>query len=516
MKVCLIRPPKLALESSSPVVSFPPLGLAIIAAVLKENNIAVHVIDAACQKPNKKNTLPNNIYKSSKKLNRNLTTIGLSTKEIVNSIPKDVDIIGISCMFSSDWIYDRFLIKTIASAFKNSKLIAGGESITGMYKQILRQCPELNVCFLGESEDSIMEYVNAIKKNEPIEHIEGIAFQENGKIIKTPIKKRIREPDKLPFPAWEFFPLKNYPKPIEKENYNYITIPLLATRGCPYRCTFCTSPNMWGTKYIMRSPENVISEIEYIIEKFGIKCFDFFDLTAIINKRWILSFINLIKEKNIDIKWRFPAGTRSEAITAEVASELIENGCDVLIYAPETGSKRMLKIIKKRVQIKNMLQSMKSSKQKGLRVMINMIIGLPNEKHIDIFASCWFLIKCAKIGVNDVGLAKFRPYPGSELFNELEKENQINLSNDLYFIESLQLIDSIILTKVYNKNIPYKGVYIFYYFLMLASFYISQLIFHPKNFIHIFKYGSMYKYKTNLIQDIRQLLNFKSSNQKTL
>ena len=505
MKVCLIRPPKLKIQNSSPVVSFPPLGVALLAAVIRENNISVQVIDGACEE------IKENIFEySDDNLNydfsRELITVGLSEKQILDRIDPDADVIGVSCMFSIDWISDRKLINAISDKFPKAKIIVGGESVTGMYEIVLKQCPKVDACFLGEGEDAIIEYLQLGAARENYNEIKGISFlNSQGEIVTTEKRKRKRDINSIPFPAWDLFPLHNYPKPISKENYDGITLPLLATRGCPFRCTFCTSPDMWGTRYFMRSPESVVAEMEYCMINFGVECFDFFDLTAIINKRWIFEFTDILKARKLNVKWRFPAGTRSEAIDAEVAKALIDTGCDIIIYAPESGSKRMLNLIQKRVDLPRMLDSMRQTKSQGLRIFINMIIGMPGEKHSDIFKTCWFLIKCAKLGVNDIGLAKFRPYPGSKMFYDLVKEDKVDLEKDDYFIESLFLVDSVLLYKVFNHHVKSRALYIFYYFLILATFYGAQLIFKPKNFVHVFKFGSMYRYKTNLIQDIKSL-----------
>lgn len=505
MKVCLIRPPKLKIKNSSPVVSFPPLGVALLAAVLRENNVSVKVIDGACEeiKDNKFEYQDNNLNYN---FSRELITVGLSEEQTLERIDSDVDVIGVSCMFSIDWISDRKLINSIAERFPMAKLIVGGESVTGMYDIVLKQCPGVDACILGEGEDAILEYLETLSNKSDYKNVKGIAFcDSDGSVVVTEKRKRKRDINSIPFPAWDLFPLHNYPKPISKENYDGITLPLLATRGCPFRCTFCTSPDMWGTRYFMRSPESVVAEMEYCMVNYGVECFDFFDLTAIINKRWIFEFTDILKEKNLNVKWRFPAGTRSEAIDAKVAKALIDTGCDIIIYAPESGSKRMLELIQKKVDLPRMLDSMRQTKSQGLRIFINMIIGMPGEKHSDLFKTCLFLIQCAKLGVNDIGLAKFRPYPGSQMFYDLVKENKVDLEKDDYFIESLFLVDSVLLYKVFNHHIKSRALYIFYYFLILATFYGAQIIFKPKNFLHVFKFGSMYRYKTNLIQDIKSL-----------
>jgi len=259
---------------------------------------------------------------------------------------------------------------------------------------------------------------------------------------------------------------------------------------------------MWGTRYFLRSPESVADEMEYLKKTFGVGCVEFYDLTAIIQKKWIVDLSNILKKKKLDILWRFPAGTRSEVIDEEVIEALYSSGCRELVYAPESGSERVLELIKKKVIIPKLMESIKLAKKRNTTVYINMIIGLPGEKSKDIFQTCLFLMRCAKLGVDDVGLAKFRPYPGSALFDELQKQGKIDLNNDKYFIDSIFLVNSILLNKFYNPQIKNSKLYMLYYFLYLTSFYMSQAIFQFKKFKSVINNGSMYSYGTNLKKDV--------------
>jgi anaerobic magnesium-protoporphyrin IX monomethyl ester cyclase len=503
MKICLIRPPKLMIKNASSVVSFPPLGMAIIAAVLKSEGHEVQVIDAAITDNNQQVPFDPNNINTKLPPNTSLVTTGLSSGEVVDLIDADTDIIGFSCMFSIDWVSDRALINFIDSKMPGKLLIAAGESASGMPDIFLKQCPGLTACVIGEGEETILEFIAALKQNKSLQTVNGLMFRGTDGFIKTPKRERLRKLDMLPIPAWEEFPVTKYPRPIKNsDGTNGITLPLIATRGCPYRCTFCTSPDMWGTRYFMRSPESVVGEMEYLKSTFGVVNFDFFDLTAIIQKKWVVEFSNLLKERKLNITWRFPAGTRSEAIDEEVIEALSSSGCKEIIYAPESGSERVLELIKKKVIIPKLMESMQLAKKHDMRVYINMIIGLPGEKHIDIFKTCLFLMRCAKLGVNDVGLAKFRPYPGSALFDDLHKKGIFDLNSDEYFIDSLFVVDSIVLNKFYNTEIRSSKLYMVYYFLYLSSFYSFQFIFQFKNFKRIMDYGTMYRYGLNLKKDI--------------
>ena len=490
------------IKNASSVVSFPPLGMAIIAAVLKNEGHSVQVIDAAITENKQQIPFSSSNINTTLPRNTSLVTSGLAFEEIVDLIEPDTDIIGFSCMFSIDWVSDRTLINFIHSKLPGKILIVAGESVSGMPDMYLKQCPGLTACIIGEGEETILEFIASIKENKSLNSINGLMFRGPEGFIKTPKRERLRKLDQIPIPAWEEFPVTLYPRPTKSSDGSYgITLPLIATRGCPYRCTFCTSPDMWGTRYFMRSPESVVNEIEYLKTNFNVINFDFFDLTAIIQKKWVVDFSNLLKERKLNIFWRFPAGTRSEAIDEEVIEALMSSGCDEIMYAPESGSERVLELIKKKVIIPKLMESMKLAKKRDMRVFINMIIGLPGERHMDIFKTCLFLMRCAKLGVNDVGLSKFRPYPGTVMFDELHKKGVFDLNSDEYFIDSLYVVDSIILNKFYNTEIKSGKLYMVYYFLYLASFYSVQIIFQFKNFKRIMDYGTLYRYGLNLKKD---------------
>ncbi len=112
---------------------------------------------------------------------------------------------------------------------------------------------------------------------------------------------------------------------------------MLATRGCPYSCTFCSSPDMWTTRYYARSPASVVDEIADYVERYGISNVDFEDLTAFINRDWILAFCAELVRRDLHISYQLPSGTRSEALDAEVLAPLWRSGCRNLTYAPESG-----------------------------------------------------------------------------------------------------------------------------------------------------------------------------------
>ncbi|MGE0636370.1 MAG: radical SAM protein [Bacteroidia bacterium] len=482
MNVCLILPPRLILKGYRPPDAHPPLGLALIAASLRKSGYNVIAIDAIAEASEQTNELFFNINSNKLPKDKELLTLGLSPKEIADRIPTNTKVIGISCMFSFNWIADRELVNYLKRRFPLALFIAGGESISGMPEECLKQCKALDICAIGEGEETIIEVLKVLENKTNFSQINGIVFRaEDGSLIKTNKRNRIKSLEDLPFPAWELFPIKNYHK-LKTGSTPEVSLPLIATRGCPYSCTFCTSPDMWGTRYYMRSPEHVIKEIEYLKKEFNATIIEFFDLTAIVKKEWIMKFTGLLLEKNINIHWRIPAGTRSEAIDGEVARNLKKSGCYFITYAPESGSARLLKIIKKKVKLENLLQSIRYSKQEGMRITINMIMGLPDETHLDIWKTMWFLVKCKWNGVDSLPLHIFRPYPGSALFERVLNDKKIQLDNDDYLVDSLLIIQTNWDNTIYNDNVG-KIWYKIYHTLIFILFYGTGYIIKPSTII---------------------------------
>src|SRR5947208_14682928 len=192
-------------------------------------------------------------------------------------------------------------------------------------------------------------------------------------------------------------------------------MPLLVSRGCPFQCTFCSSPQMWTTLYKLRDVEDVIAEIKFYQKVYDITAFQLYDLTAIVKKSWTVEFCQKLLAEGINLKWSLPSGTRSEALDKETLEYLRRTGCNYLCYAPESGSPETLKRIKKKVNLPRMTESILEARRQGLILRTNLIIGFPDEKRRDVYTTLRYGLKLAFHGVDDVSANVFSPYPGSEI-----------------------------------------------------------------------------------------------------
>lgn len=465
----------------------PPIGLAYIAGVLEKEGHQLQVIDASATSFEKKQIFRDNIY-----------LFGLTSDEIIKEVQEEPDVFCLALMFTNNWLHDRELISSLKRSFPKATFIAGGEHATAAPELCLTQAP-LDYIVRGEGEETIVELIQSIQLNKPVADCKGIAFKQDGKVIQTPGRERIKEVQNIPWPAWHLFPLETYfENKMSHGVYRGRTLPVMATRGCPYDCTFCSSPQMWGRNYFMRPPSDFVDELEHYHKSYGVTNFDLFDLTAIILKEWIIEMCREINRRGLNITFQLPSGTRAEAIDFEVATALRLAGCANITYAPESGSAAVLKTVKKKVKIPKMLESIRHSNRAGINIHLNMIIGFPDDTHADFFHTLWFLIRCSWYGANDMAMAVFTPYPGSEIFKKLNEKGKLRLDNDQTLIEIIESYD-LWPSKVYSERIN-PTLIKFYILLALVCFYGSNYLFRPLRLVRTLKNLVTHRHESRLEQ----------------
>jgi radical SAM superfamily enzyme YgiQ (UPF0313 family) len=412
----------------------PSLGLAYLLGSLKDHGHQVCAIDAFGEDVNRFATITNSEAK-------NILINGIDAERIVSMIPKHTDVIGITCMFSNEWLYTRHIINTIKLNFPDTPIIAGGEHITAESYRSMISTPALTACALGEGEETINDLVDALMTGRNLAEVLGIAyFDDGGNYRKTERRIRIRNLDDIPLPSWEEIPVENYlAAGLGNGTLQRRTLPMLASRGCPYTCTFCSSASMWGIRWVSRNPKLVVDEIKSYIARYQINHIDFNDLTTVINRKWIIDFCKLLISENLGITWSLSSGTRSEALDAEVLGYMKRAGIERITYAPESGSNKTLQRVKKKVNLENMTHSIRSSVKVGIYSRANLIFGLPDQTVSEALESVGFAIKLCALGMYDIACMCFAPYPGSELFERMIREGKISTGDayDEFLINNL-------------------------------------------------------------------------------
>ena len=473
--ITLIRPHMLIPRYSFTGLTVPPLGLAYVAASLEGQGHCVTLIDAVGE-----------AVEHHAAVREDYVLHGLSTDQILDRVPAETEIIGLSCMFSHEFPIYRSLIEALHGRFPRAKIVAGGEHVTALPEETFRQCSGLDVAVIGEGEETMLDLAASDFSPVALAKIAGIAWRCDGEFCLNPRRARTRDIDSIPAPSWHLVPLNNYWKYGMGLGVNRgRSMPMLATRGCPYQCTFCSNPLMWTTRWSARRPEAVLDEMRSYMEKYGAENFDFYDLTAIVKKSWTVEFAQKILASGVKFTYQLPSGTRSEAIDQEVARFLFQSGCRNMTYAPESGSVKTLKRIKKRIHIGSVLASIRACRREGLNIKANIIVGFPDETYSHLAATYGFILRMALAGVHDVTIQPFSAYPGTELFDELRAQQKIPRLDDEYFYTLADYSD---LSKSvsWSEHLSRRDILVFRT-LGMVSFYIVSYLLRPWRFIRLIK-----------------------------
>jgi radical SAM superfamily enzyme YgiQ (UPF0313 family) len=473
-KIQLLHPPGIyhARNLSSLTPSL-PLGLAYVAAALEKAGFPVGVIDAIGEAPTR-------VEKDGE-----FRRVGLGTADIIRRIDPDTKVVGISIMFSFLWPATRELLRAIRAARPEVILVGGGEHFTGLPEYSMAQAP-IDFIVMGEGEETAVELMHALAAGRTDhESIAGLAWRQDGEIRINPRRARHRDVDEIAWPAWHLFDVKAYD---DQELVNGIhkgmTIPILATRGCPYQCTYCSSPSMWTQRWLPRNPVDVADEIEHYVRAYGATNFPFQDLTAIIRKDWIVTFCQELIRRRLGVVWQFPSGTRCEAIDDEVAPLLRDSGGRHLAFAPESGSERTRALVKKKMTTPALLAAVRASVRAGLNVTAFFVIGFPHDTREDVRETVRLVRRLAREGIDDITMSFFFPIPNTELYHGLVQKGRVQLT-DGFFMAPITSVDVTLRAEDnYCEALSARQLTLLKYWVFL-NFYATSFLVRPSRLLHI-------------------------------
>lgn len=459
--VCLIRPPGAETFRIGTSTLVPPLGLAYIAGSVEAAGCRVQVIDALTAAPTTHTTYFQGYL------------VGLPLDEIAARIPAAARAVGITCMFTHEWPMVVHLVRLIKRRRPDVAVVVGGEHVTAMPEFSLATSLA-DVVALGEGEETAAELFPLLVRGAPVDGVAGIAYRRDGEIVVNARRPRATALEAIPRPSWQHFDLAAY------HEHRFIggvysadlTVPMLATRGCPYQCTYCSSPNMWTTKWVPRDPKDVADEIQGYVERYGARNFPFYDLTAVIRKDWIVAFCREIIDRGLRISWQMASGTRSEAIDDEVADLLRRSGMINMAYAPESGSDLTRRYIKKKMHNDRLFASIAAAARAQLSVAAYMVIGFPHDGRQEMRETVAFLREIARRGVNDLGSGYYMALPGTQLFRTLYENGKVVIDRE-YFRHILNAL-SIFPAASYSEHLGRLEMF-YWKVRFVAAFYLSRL-----------------------------------------
>jgi radical SAM superfamily enzyme YgiQ (UPF0313 family) len=308
--------------------SMPPLGLLYIAAVLEEDGHEIRIV-------------PSDILK-------------LSWKQIAEEIRAfQADIIGVTS--TTENRFQSFdLIKQAKKEFPEALTVLGGPHASMAAEDCLEHIPELDIVVKGEGEETMRELCLVLEGkdgSDKLSSVTGISYRHDGTIQSNPPRVPIKDLDNIPRPAYHLIPFEAYNFRFEVPGQGLLSaVNMMSSRGCPFDCNFCATPINWGRLVRMRSAENIIDEIEFLIEKYGVKVIFFFDDTFNTNQKRVHAICDLIIERKLDIY--FKCDVRIDLIDKALLVKMKEAGLFHLSFGIEAGSERVRnEIVNKKLEV---------------------------------------------------------------------------------------------------------------------------------------------------------------------
>lgn len=231
------------------------------------------------------------------------------------------------------------------------------------------------------------------------------------------IASRILDLDVLPFPARDLLE-GSLGGDVFANKRNYFeggSTVISTSRGCPFACTFCASPKMWGRKIIYRSAKNVAEEIDQVISKYGVRQLRFSDENITCRRDQLVDMCNHLKEKNI--AWR--ASIRVKPNDFEMFRIMKEGGCVEVCFGIESGDPEVLHVLKKGASVKDNREAIVNAKRAGLAVRILFMIGTPGETRRTVDRNIAFL-ESVDIHYDTLAITNFTPLPGTAISDDPE------------------------------------------------------------------------------------------------
>lgn len=286
---------------------------------------------------------------------------------------------------------------------------AKGGHVTVFDEKALAEHPYLDIALRGEVEKTVEELAQDI----PLEEIKGITFRENGRIRRNPDREFIDDLDSLPFPARHLLNNNLYRRPDTGEPQTTIQ----TNRGCPGECVFCLAGRLSGKKLRLRSPQNIADEIEECVDKFNIRNFFFRADTFTWNKEWVIAVCKEIIKRDLRIKW--VCNSRVDTLDEERLRWMKGAGCWLISLGIESGSQRILDLMKKRIKKEQARRAIELCKKYKIKTYAFYLFGLPWETEEDVRETIRFALEL------DSDYAEFHlavPFPGTELYDIVLEE----------------------------------------------------------------------------------------------
>jgi len=352
------------------------MGLAYIASFLREHGHHVTIIDAEVEQ--------------------------LNDEQIAQEV-RNADLAGITTTAPT---YSSALALTnrIKRLNNRTKVVLGGPQATFLDRESLERSAA-DAVVRGEGEATMLDIAASIESGS-VHDVEGITVRDGDMIVRNPDRKQIADLDGIPFPARDLLPMEKYSPPRSTG--------VISSRGCPFRCIFCASSNLYHKTFRSRSAYNVFEEVAQLVAQ-GYENVTMLDDNFILNKERAFKFADLVEEHNLRFSWSCTG--RVDSIDEDLLGRLREVGCNGLFFGVESASDDTLRLIKKGFSTDQVVNAFDVLRDYDYATTASFMIGLPGDDRQKVVDT----INLAKRIHPDFAMFSVTtPYPGTELYDNID------------------------------------------------------------------------------------------------
>jgi radical SAM superfamily enzyme YgiQ (UPF0313 family) len=387
MKTLLINVPNFneIIGNNPPIIEeergfTPPLGLLYLAGYLEKfSKHEVSVIDAQVE--------------------------GLTYDRLRDRIKEmDPDVVGVTAMTFTlvDVIKTIDIIKNVDSGIK---VVIGGPHAY-LFPQETIDLRGVDYLVLGEGERTFKDLLDNLGNMDQLKAVPGVVFKEGGQMIMTSPPALIEDLDGLPFPARHLVPYRRYSSLLTKGD---IASTIFTSRGCPFKCTFCSRPHL-GKHFRFQSASRVVDELQECA-RMGIHDLLFYDDTFSVNKKRVIDICEEIIRRRLDIRWDIRA--RVDTISGDMLKALKAAGCQGIHYGVEAGTDKILKVLNKGITLKQVREAFALTRKHRIPILAYFMIGNPTETRKDILKT--FRV-ARELKPDYMHMTVLTPFPGTEIY----------------------------------------------------------------------------------------------------
>lgn len=320
------------------------------------------------------------------------------------------NVVGISC--ATPLVYPAHRIaKTVKSVSPQITVVMGGPHPSVLPEETIAD-ENVNIVVRGEGEITLFELVKAIESGSGLDSVLGITYRDNGNIVSTQNRPLNADLDSLPLPSRHLIPINKYHPQVDI----YSRLPwtnMLTSRGCPYNCIFCASRRISGHKYRVRSPEKVVEEIDVLVSQYGIRNIGMADDNFIVDRKRTERICDMLIKEGYNRKADWVCAARADGVDGPLLKKMRAAGCRCICVGIETGSQRLMNILKKHLKLEKVEEGVKMMRKARIKVRGTFMLGIPTETEEETLQTINFAKKL------NLDFAKFNiitPYPGTELY----------------------------------------------------------------------------------------------------